>query len=182
MVKKLTRHIICCEGPDGAGKTKLCQHLIEKYRFNYYHCGVQPDIKTYHGDVLDLAFKDINTYNNNFLIDRLHLSEEVYGNLFRSGPQYNWKELNQKIIDNSKDCNIKYTLILCLPPKTLVLNTHSMRNEDGNEMFDTVDPVYDAYLKIYEENSNSNEFDIYKYDFTEDGDYTKLDEYLEKDV
>ena len=86
------------EGPDHAGKTKLCEHLIEKYRFNYYHCGVVSDIEKYHQDVIDMIFKDITTYNTNFISDRLHLSEEVYGNIFRNGPKYDWKKWNDKII------------------------------------------------------------------------------------
>lgn len=174
-MKKLEKFVVICEGPDGAGKTKLCQHLIEKYRFNYYHCGVQPDIKQYHSDVLDLVFDDVNKYKSNFLIDRLHLSEEVYGNIFRNGAQYNWKDLNSRISDVCNNDGIKYVLIACIPPKDLVLTTHSNRNADGNEMFNTVDPVYDSYLKLYDENSDL----MYKFDFTMDGDYTKLDEYLE---
>ena len=182
MVKKLNNNLIIVCGSDGSGKTKLCNHLIEKYRFNYYHCGVQPDIKQYHSDVLNLVFDDIKQYKNNWIIDRLHLSEEVYGNIFRNGPQYDWKDLNRKIIEKSKLENIRYNLILCIPPKDLVLKTHSSRNADGNEMFDTVEPVYDAYLKIFEENKKSNQFNIYGYDFTYDGNYIKLDEYLEKDI
>ena len=76
----------------------LDSSLIEKYRFNYYHCGVQPDIKEYHSHVLDMAFDDIQQYESNFIIDRLHLSEYVYGTLFRDGPQYDAAELEQKIL------------------------------------------------------------------------------------
>jgi len=35
-------------------------------------------------------------------------------------------------------------------------------------------------LKIYEENKSTNEFNIYRYDYTKDGDYICLDEYLEQ--
>lgn len=174
---KLQNCLIICDSPDHGGKTTLCNHLIEKYRFNYYHCGVQPDIRQYHSDVLDLAFNDIIKYNSNFVIDRLHLSEEVYGNIFRNGPQYDWKELNQHLVDNCEAEGIKYVLITCLPPKDIVVNGHAARNADGNEMFDTVDKVYDAYEKIYEENKDS--IQIYKHDFTQDPNYEKLDEYLE---
>lgn len=176
-MKKLNRNLLILSGCDGSGKTKLGQHLIEKYRFNYYHCGVQPDIKEYHSDVLDLAFNDIDKYNNNFIIDRLHLSEYVYGSLFRNGPAYNWKELNQKIIDKSIENNIKYSLILCMPPKDLVMKKHAERLANGDEMFNTVEQVYDSYEKLY--NENKNNIQIYKYDYTEDPNYEKLDEFLE---
>lgn len=177
MSKKLNRHFIIVCGADHSGKSKLSEHLIEKYRFNYYHCGVHPDIKAFHSDVLDLAFNDIIKYDSNFIIDRLHLSEEIYGNIFRNGPQYDWKELNLKIESHSNDNNIKYTLIICLPPRETVIAGHAKRNADGNEMFDTVDEVYDAYVKLYDTNKDTINF--YRYDYTEDGNYTKLDEYLE---
>ena len=177
MVNKLQRQIIIVDAPDHGGKTKLCQHLIEKYRFNYYHCGVQSDIRQYHSDVLDLVFDDVKKYNSNFVIDRLHLSEEVYGNIFRDGAAYDWKVMNDKIVETAKEENITYTLITCLPPKQIVVEGHAARNADGNEMFSTVDKVYDSYQKLFEE--NSNKIQMYKYDFTRDPNYDKLDEYLE---
>lgn len=174
-MKKLNKFMLIIEGPDHSGKTKLCNHLTEKYRFNYYHCGVQPDIKQYHDDVLALALNDVSKYNSNFIIDRMHLSEEVYGNIFRNGAAYNWKEFNKQIEDKCKELGIIYKLIVCLPPKEIVVKGHAARNADGNEMFDTVDSVYDAYSKIYED----AEVPMYKYDFTEDTDYTELDKFLE---
>ena len=176
-MKKLSKFLIVVDSADHSGKTKLCQHLIEKYRFNYYHCGVQSDIKAYHGDVLDLVFEDADRYNNNWVIDRLHLSEEVYGNIFRNGAVYDWKELNNHMIEEAKKDGIKYVLITCLPPKQIVVEGHAARNADGNEMFSTVDKVYDAYEKIYTE--SKDDLQMYKYDFTDDPNYEKLDQYLE---
>jgi len=176
-MNKLGKMLIICESQDHGGKTKLCQHLIEKYRFNYYHCGVQPNIKTYHEDVLDMAFFDMVKYGSNFAIDRLHLSEYVYGTLFRNGPQYDWKDLDKAIRERCKIDGIKYVLLMCLPPKDIVVKGHAERNAEGNEMFDTVDKVYDMYNDLYEE--NKKDLNLYKYDFTIDSDYVKLDEYLE---
>lgn len=176
-MKKLNRVLVIACGPDHAGKTKLCNHLIEKYRFNYYHCGVQADIKQYHTDVYNLTINDIQKYNSNFIIDRMHLSEEVYGNIFRNGPAYDWKSFNDKLVSECKEANIRYELILCLPPKDIVVKGHAERNAAGNEMFNTVDPVYDSYVKLYEENRNL----MHKYDFTVDPDYSALDQYLEEE-
>lgn len=175
-MKKLNNVLIIVEGPDHSGKTRLCNHLIEKYRFNYYHCGVQKNIKEYHDDVIKLAFNDIKKYNSNFIIDRMHLSEEVYGNIFRNGSSYDWKTYNNEIISKCKDLNIRYELILCLPPKDVVVNGHAERNAAGNEMFNTVDSVYDSYNVLYEENKDL----MNKYDFTIDPEYSALDEYLER--
>lgn len=179
MVNKIKKHLIICDSPDGGGKTSLCNHLIEKYRFNYYHCGVQPDIKEYHSHVLDMAFDDIQQYESNFIIDRLHLSEHVYGTLFRNGPQYDATELEHKIQDAAKDAGITYTLIMCMPPKELIVQKHAERLADSNEMFNTVDNVFDMYSKIYDEDQEKKIYNFYRYDYTKDGDYIQLDEYLE---
>ena len=176
-MKKINKHLFIIDSVDHSGKTKLCEHLIEKYRFNYYHCGVMSNITEYHQNVLDLVFKDIKNTNGNWVIDRMHLSEEVYGNIFRNGPEYDWKEWNQKIVDKCKELDITYKIIMCLTPRDIVIKGHAERNANGDEMFDTVAPVYDAYAKLYEENKNF--IDFYKYDFTFDPDYTKLDIYLE---
>ena len=174
-MKKISKALVIVDSVDCSGKTKLCNHLTEKYRFNYYHCGVQPDIKEYHENVLSLVFRDIANTNSCWVIDRMHLSEEVYGNIFRNGAAYNWKEFNKQIEDKCKELGIVYKLVVCLPPKEIVVKGHAARNADGNEMFDTVDSVYDAYSKIYED----AEVPMYKYDFTKDSDYADLDKFLE---
>ena len=163
--------LVILEGPDHAGKSQLAFHLIEKYRFNYYHCGVKPDIMQYHLKVLEAAYKDINEYNSNYVIDRLHLSEFVYGNVFRKGPKYDYKVLEQDIKNKFK----KYILIVCLPPKNVVVEGHQKRLNNNDEMFKTVDKVYDLYNNIVQ----NKEVNCYTYDFTKDSDYKLLDEYLE---
>lgn len=164
--------LIILEGPDHAGKSKLAFHLIEKYRFNYYHCGVKPDIMQYHLKVLEAAYKDINEYDSNYVIDRLHLSEYVYGNVFRNGPKYDYLKLEQDIKNKFKN----YKLIICLPPKEIVVNGHRQRLSNNNEMFNTVDKVYDLYNDIVK----NEKINFYLYDFTQDLNYEKLDKYLEK--
>lgn len=177
MSNKIENHLIIADGVDGAGKSQLSFHLIDKYRCNYIHHGVQPDIQQYHTDSLNIVRDHQMKYKSNWILDRLHVSEEVYGNIFRNGPQYDWVTLNENIIENLKEYGGKYTLIFCLPPKEKCLETHAKRLAAGNEMFDTIEAVYDAYEKIYEE--YKDRFNIYKYDFTEDPNYEKLDAYLE---
>lgn len=163
--------LIILEGPDHAGKSKLAFHLIEKYRFNYYHCGVKPDIMQYHLKVLEAAYKDINEYDSNYVIDRLHLSEYVYGNVFRDGPKYDYLKLEQDIKNKFKN----YKLIICLPPKDIVINGHRQRLSNNDEMFKTVDKVYDLYEQLVKENKTN----CYVYDFTKDSNYKQLDKFLE---
>ena len=70
-----------------------------------------------------------------------------------------------------------YKLIICLPPKEIVLKGHAERNANGDEMFNTVDKVYDKYSEVYKQIKNNKE--VYMYDFTIDSDYIELDKYLE---
>lgn len=163
--------LIILEGPDHAGKSQLAFHLIEKYRFNYYHCSVKPDIMQYHLHVLNAAQDDIQKYNSNYVIDRLHLSEYVYGNIFRGGPKYNYLELEKQI----RDRFLKYILIVCLPPKEVVVEGHKKRLNNNDEMFKTVDKVYDLYKQLIDK----LEVNCYVYDFTKDSDYKQLDKFLE---
>lgn len=167
----MNNSLIILEGPDYAGKSKLAFHLIDKYKFNYYHCIVQPDILKYHLDVLNVALNDINKYSSNYVIDRLHLSEYVYGSIFRNGPQYDYKKLNNYIENKFNN----YKLIICLPPKDIVINGHKQRLKENNEMFSTVDKVYDMYNNIV----NNKDVKYYIYDFTKDSNYKELDKYLE---
>ena len=167
----MQNNLVMLEGPDHSGKSKLAFHLIEKYGFNYYHCGVKPDIMQYHLKVLDMAYKDINLYNSNFVIDRLHLSEYVYGNIFRKGPKYDFLQLEQDI----KNKFINYKLIICLPPKEIVIDGHKKRLAKKSEMFNTVDKVYDLYKQIID----NKLVGYYLYDFTKDQNYEQLDKFLE---
>lgn len=167
----MQNNLVILEGPDHSGKSKLAFHLIEKYGFNYYHCGVKPDITQYHLKVLDMAYKDINLYNSNFVIDRLHLSEFVYGNIFRKGPKYDYLQLEQDI----KNRFSKYRLIICLPPKEIVIDGHKKRLAKNSEMFNTVDKVYDLYKQLVD----NKLVGYYLYDFTKDPNYEQLDKFLE---
>lgn len=169
--------LIIVEGPDYAGKTKLCNYLIETYRFNYWHHGVYQDVQQAHSECLDTILANIKDYNSNWIIDRLHVSEEVYGNIFRSKSAYDYIKCNQNIQERFA----KYQLIFCLPPKDIVLEGFAKRRALGNEHFDTVEKVYDAYNNIYNDNLKTNKLGfIYKHDFTIDPDYIKLKAFLER--
>lgn len=176
-MKKLKRIMLICEGADHSGKSKLCEHLIEKYRFNYYHCGVQEDIKKYHDSVVDLALSDIISNDSNWVIDRLHLSEQVYGTIFRNGPQYDINTFQHELEKICAEEDIVFKVIICLPPRDIVIKGHAERSAKGDEMFKSVDTVYDFYAKLYEETNNKE--NLYKYSFTNDPDYVELDKYLE---
>lgn len=166
MQKMLKKHLIIIDSPSECGKTSLCLHLATKYRFNYYHIKRWNfPIQDYEKDVLDFAFDNIQKWESNFVIERFHLSEEVYATTQNSKSPYdNWKDFNQSIIEKANELGIKYTLITCLPAKK------NLTFEEEKE-----EELYDTFAGIYKKNKKL----IYNYDYTKDPDYAKIDEYLE---
>ena len=163
---KLTKQLVIIDSPSECGKTSLCLHLATKYRFNYYHIKRwNYPLQDYEIDVLDFALKNMEKWGSCFVIERLHLSDEVYNELFHAGNPYaNWENFNQHIINKCDKAGLKYTLVTCLPPKSkITLNT------------DVDEKIYDAFKDMYKNNKEL----IYNYDFTKDPDYIKIDKYLE---
>ena len=163
----LKKHLVIVDSPSECGKTSLCLHLATKYRFNYYHIKRwNYPVQDYEKDLLDFAFDNINKWESNFVIERLHVTEEVYAALGnRKSPYDNWNVFNQSLITKANELGIKYTLITCLPPKESL----DFDPESNGEV------LYNLFTAMYNENKEL----MYNYDFTVDPDYTQIDEYLE---
>lgn len=73
--------IILIEGPDGTGKTTLAKLLCDAYGMEYLHFGI-PDRHP-----MDYWFETLSKIDKPTVIDRLHISEEVYGPIYREGSQ-----------------------------------------------------------------------------------------------
>lgn len=86
--------LILVEGPDNTGKTTLARALEER-GFHYAHNGAPPeehkDLYAVYSHQIGMAvngrFKDI-------VIDRLHLSEYVYGNAVRDGSRLTLRQID----------------------------------------------------------------------------------------
>lgn len=132
--------IIILEGPDCSGKTTLANELMKKYKnCVYIHNVVSLDIATLH---ISAWFNAINLSDEfTVIIDRLHLSEEIYGTIFRNKVAYDTKAFDKRI---SKIMNVYK--VLCLTDKETTLKMHSERK--GIEMFDNISKVWDAYSKV----------------------------------
>lgn len=165
-MKVLKKHLVIIDSPSECGKTSLCLHLATKYRFNYYHIKRwNHPLESYEIDILDFAFENIAKWESNFVIERMHLSDEVYGKVLNSQDPYkNWENFNQHIINKCERFGINYTLVTCLPPKDKVTFTNTLDNQ-----------LYDGFEELY----NNNQDKIYNYNFVDDPDYIKIDEYLE---
>jgi hypothetical protein len=88
--------IIILEGADGTGKTTLARALVKRYDAFYIHNGLWPDIWKRHLATVDLAIK--RSQKQLVIIDRLWLSEQIYGDTFRDGPAY---DLGARCLDRA---------------------------------------------------------------------------------
>lgn len=132
--------IIIVEGCDASGKSTLINQLMEKYPNNcYIHNAVTDDILSLHKNTIDAALT-ASQYHYVF-IDRLHLSEKIYGTIFRNGASYDIDEFDNELNTFS---NIKK--ILCVVDKDTALSKHA--NRKNKEMFDDISRVWDMYNDI----------------------------------
>lgn len=78
--------IILLEGADAAGKTTLARHFVERHGARYIHSRIWPSMYKYHVAAVRLALKWAD--HGLVVIDRLHLSELIYGQIYRGQPAY----------------------------------------------------------------------------------------------
>ena len=133
--------IIIVEGPDASGKSTLINQLMERHPNNcYLHNAVTDDIASLHKNTIDAAL--VASQEHWVFIDRLHLSEKIYGTIFRNGPSYD--------VD-AFDIAILYRIpmvkkILCMVDKETSLAKHAERKD--KEMFDDISKVWDMYNDV----------------------------------
>lgn len=131
--------IIC--GCDASGKSTLINQLMEAHPNNcYLHCAVTDDINSLHMNAINTAL--IASQERWVFIDRLHLSETIYGTVFRNGPSYD-VEAFDKMITNKIPTLKK---ILCIVDKETALSKHAERKD--KEMFDDISRVWDMYYDV----------------------------------
>lgn len=106
----------------------------------YIHNAVTDDIYALHKNTIDAAIEA--SKHHLVIIDRLHLSEKVYGIVFRNGPSYDYETFD-KWLDTIP--NVKK--ILCIVDRETCLKKHDERLED--EMFHhSMDKVWEMYNEV----------------------------------
>ena len=135
--------IVIVEGGDAQGKSTLIKQLMDRHSNNcYIHNAVTNDIKSLHENTIDAAL--VASQEHWVFIDRLHLSEKIYGKIFRNGPSYDVDAFDKKLSTIPK-----LYRILCVIDKETTLKIHASRKEI--EMFDDVSKVWDMYNEVKEE-------------------------------
>ena len=133
--------IIIVEGCDASGKSTLINQLMERHPNNcYLHCAVTNDINSLHQNAIDTAL--VASQERWVFIDRLHLSETIYGTVFRNGPSYDVEAFDKMITDSIPTLK----KILCMVDKETSLAKHAERKD--KEMFNDISKVWDMYSDV----------------------------------
>lgn len=139
--------IILIEGPDGSGKTTLAERLAFDYKGIILHqtYRFKNKIPIYHGAILKKALK--LSKEKLVILDRLHISEYIYGKVFRNEKRWPWMLKTFNIL--CKELNIP--IILCLPFSAQQgLKWFEKAKTERSEMFDNIKQVIEEYINYYE--------------------------------
>lgn len=153
----MLKGIIILEGPDGTGKTTLGQHIADRYNGTYIHCTyneeIGKDVFGYHTNVVAKAIAD--SQKGIVCIDRLWLSEMVYGEVFRGGSKWPWQgRMLQRVLN--KHCA---ATLFCMPheyPEAVLTDRFERLKAERNEMFESVGEVTRRFVDLWNGEIASN--------------------------
>ena len=151
--------IVLLEGPDGGGKTTLAR-IFSEAGWEYVHMSLPEPVDRpldYWVNRLSLPLEA------HTVIDRMHLSEEVYGTLFRGGSALNeldWWQLEGWLMAHET------RVILCLPPRDVALANAARDRDKLHHRSATL--VYDSYASLAREPWLTTELPVEVYDYTAD--------------
>jgi thymidylate kinase len=143
-----TNHkIVILEGADGTGKTTLAEALVDE-GYAYIHCTYNAQLighmTGYFIGVLSSAIHIAR--DRPVVIDRWRMSELVYGNVFRAGPENPYA--TDFLFQMADDARVHYAF--CHPKaknRGLYLKEFEKLKAERKEMYDKMGGVYDAYAQ-----------------------------------
>lgn len=167
------------EGPDKAGKSELCKHLIDKFKCNYIHNGKYREnpFKNY-----DFAMDILKSFEGSpsLLLDRYVLSNYVYSTIFQDGeeplPHTVFKAYKEHFDRVARLHGYIPVWITALPDREVWEGVFQNSVDQGKELYTDFEKMQKVY-NFMEETSLEENFWIF--DWTKDSDYKKLDQYLE---
>lgn len=142
------RGIILLEGADSAGKTTLARHLAGRYGALNLHSTVRRETYRWHVGALRWAIRAAAT--RLVVLDRLWISELVYGPIFRGGPTY---DVGARCVDRMLR-RFGALTIMCVPEdqEAQVRRWEAGRAAGKREHFDRVREVVARYADLYHGN------------------------------
>lgn len=147
MLEKTPHPIFVVEGPDGAGKTSLCDKLKEVAGARYIHLTYRHKDKMhlYHGAALRYAVR--LAQKQPVIIDRWWPSEIVYADAYRGGSKFAKYYLLFEHIATANGL----VYVVCLPDgRERYLEHYNVLKGKRAEMYDEgMHRVYDGYVEMY---------------------------------
>lgn len=116
--------LIIIEGADNTGKTTLATHLQEIFSLEYLHLS-QPKCENPFQEYMEV-FGNIKVPT---VIDRIHLSEYVYANLWRGGCKISEKQF--ELLDLEAMDRFEFTIIIhAQAPNQIILERCKQNREE----------------------------------------------------
>lgn len=150
--------IIIIEGPDGSGKTTLAKRLAFDYNGTILHqtYRFKNKIHLYYLAIFKKALKLAD--KKLVILDRFHISEEIYAKVFRNGTKWPWLI---KIINNIIE-ELKIPVILCVPLNlSQGLKWFNKAKKERIEQYNNINNVIKEYLLYAKKNINKSNIIIY---------------------
>lgn len=138
--------ILVIDGPDGSGKSSLAKHLVDKYDAMYFHNIKRKDIWLWHTACLRLAVQHSAT--RLVVVDRLWLSECVYGAVYRGGSKY---PIAARMVDRTLR-RFGAVNVIAAPPTEYCLDIHKKVRPHRAAELPGVAKVADFYLDVAQGN------------------------------
>lgn len=139
----MSKGIIILEGADCSGKTTLATVIRSLGEHEYVHCGISDEVWKLHSGVVGRAGP--LSADKLVIIDRLWLSEQVYGQAYRSGPAY---DFGARFLDRLLTAAGAIT-VLCVPENTGRQKAiHQQRRSKGDEAFADAGPSIQLYWDL----------------------------------
>jgi hypothetical protein len=138
--------MIIIEGPDGAGKTTLVEHLSKKYDIPVAERVVDKDTKPMNTNLKQWTETNLKRGLQWMIFDRHRLiSEPIYCNAMGRAPHEGFDDiewLTGRMIDFTR---IHPFIVYCLPPyETVVANLED--DLDNQTIFGYIRQIYNLYL------------------------------------
>lgn len=143
--------MVIIEGPDGAGKTRLCETLSGEMNLSLAPT-YAPRHQMHEKGVRKRVFSGISAMLRGeiYLHDRLYYSELVYGSILRKSIMFDENEMSW--ISNTL-IRFEVPVIICLPSKQVVAeNTEPFLSHHIRDFWDNRDAIYDQYALYAQDN------------------------------
>jgi len=161
--------VIIVEGSDGSGKTTLAGSLSVRLGYGYVHMSTPDDPKRPFDYWWRRIYPELRKYPG-LVLDRLHWSEKLYGELFRGGSGLS--EHDRWVLEGWL-LGRGACVIRCQPPLENVLASVSKDPNQLHHSQEMTRAVYAEYTKSWD-----TVLPVVTFDYTVDGPSTRLNPHL----